>query len=234
MNRTTLDPKAIEALMGSAVFKAAQAEQDAQRVAAHRAAVDALAAHERDTAAIDAARQAAEQARKKFEPAQAAYVKALQALSEAEAHLREVTWSRQHQTGRLERQAATHLPGIVQELDRALYDVPGDIRSGFKVKAHKTPLLMGGTSVTTATNAGEIQAAVDFVASIRAGLRELETHPMSEAEIVERLREDCARLCELAAEAGAMVRHLLPELLRGAGPVERPEREGKIVAFAKR
>ena len=108
-----IDPKQLEVLIGSDVFKQAQATADAKRIAAHRAAVDALLTHEADTTALEAARAAVDEARRKLEPVEAAYRKARIELAERESHLQSLAWSREHLAGRLRHEAARHLPEIV-------------------------------------------------------------------------------------------------------------------------
>jgi hypothetical protein len=227
--RTTIDQKQLEALMASEVFKRVQIDADEKRVAAHQAAVDALLTHEADTAAIDTARAAVDEARRKFEPIETTYRKAAYALHEKESSLKDLTWSHEHTCGHLRKDAASHLPPNVGELDRALYFIAHEIRAEFKSRVNQVPMFMGGNRERITDNNAQVDAALACVESLRVTIAEMAIQPMAEAEIKARLSAECAGLVELAHEAGAMVRHLLPEELRGPGFVDKPEFKGPRV-----
>jgi hypothetical protein len=229
MNLTKFDPKQLETLLTSDVFKRVQIDADEKRMAAHQIAVDDLLARETDTAAIDAARAAAAEARRKFEPIETTYRRAAYSLHEKESSVKDLTWSHEHTCGQLRKDAASHTPPIVGELDRALYFIACEIRGAFKSRVNQVPLLMGGNRERITHNTAQVDAALACVESLRVTLEEMAIQPMASEAIRARLSAESDKLCELAHEAGTMVRHLLPEELRGPGFVDKPEFKGPRV-----
>jgi hypothetical protein len=224
-----IDPKQLEVLIGSDVFKQAQAAADAKRIAAHRAAADALLAHEADITALEAASAAVDEARRKFEPVAATYRKASIALNEKESDLQSLAWSRDHVASRLRHEAARHLPAIVAATESALYFCAHEIRNSLSVQTSTERDWTGGARPRYSDNSTAVGAALAQLESLRELLDRLALEPMPAQEIVAALSTEAGRLIGLAKACGASIAHHLPAELRPGLFVEKPDRQGPYI-----
>jgi hypothetical protein len=224
-----IDPKQLEVLIGSDVFKQAQAAADAKRMEAHRAAVDKLLAHESDVAEIDAARAAVDEARKKFEPVATSYRKASFALADKEENLRDLERSHEHTASRLRHAAARHLPAIVPTTEWALNFAAHEVRNSLTVQAVAERNWNGASRNRYESNAADVDAALVQVEKLRELLAEFALDPAPAESIRQRLATEAGRLIDLAKQCGAAVAHHLPAELRPGIYVEKPERQGPYI-----
>jgi len=232
--RITIDPKKLEVLMASDVYKAIQTAADEKRVAAHRAAVDALLAKQSDTAAITAARTAFEEARAKFEPIEANYRKARIALSAKESNLRDLEWSHDHTGNRLRNVAASHLLPVVHATESALHFAAHEIRNALNVQTTAQRDFRGAYQNRYESNQAAIDEALAQVQTMRELIDRFTFEPLPETEIIELLSTEARRLIELAKVCGAMVAHHLPAEIRHGLYIEKPEsKERKVFVLPR-
>lgn len=219
----------LEVLLNSEIYKDVLRQADAKRLAAHRAAVDALLEFEADSAKLDECIAAIGKARKEFELRQIAYNKALAGLIHAEAERVETSLSRESISGRLRTEAAKHAPEVLRRFDAALHQISAAIRAAYTRHSHHEPLTIGGTRAVHSDNLAQVDAAIAQADACRELIAELEVRPMPHDELLALLSADVAKLIRLAEETGALVAFWLPEELRAGSLAERPEREGEYV-----
>lgn len=226
---STLDPKQLENLMASDVFRQAQAAADAQRVEAHQAAVDALLEHESDIAELTSAQDATEAARRELLPAESAYLAARRKHAAAVAVEMRIAACRENRANALRAEAVKHTPDILRRFDAALYLARSIILSAFTSREHYQPTMFGGFRTTITDNSRDVDAALDQVETCRELVAELEIQPMPGDEIHKLLNAESAKLVNLAKEAGVSLIFWLPEELRQGALAEKPERQGPYI-----
>jgi hypothetical protein len=224
LNTNETEKSALAVLLKSDAMRSALAAEESKRLALHRTAADALLEFEADAKELETAAAQVEEARAKLSPLEKSYKEAAHSLLMAESNLRDRTSTHDQTAGRLRKEAAALLPAIVHRTEAALAAVAHDIRNGHTIHPRIDRLITGGRRTVYETNGEKIEAALGQVEAMHELMDRLIFEPMPEAEIIQMLSTEAARLMQLSKDAGVHIAYHLPQEIRPGVVAEKPER----------
>jgi hypothetical protein len=226
-NTTTNEAQAqaLAVLLKSDAMRSALAAEESKRLALHRTAADALLEFEADASELENAAAQVEEARAKLSPLEKSYKEAAHSLLMAEGNLRDRTSTHDQTAGRLRKEAAALLPAIVHRTEAALAAVAHDIRNGYTIHPRIDRLITGARRTVYEANGEKIDAALSQIQAMHQLIEgRLTFEPMPEAEIIQMLSTEAARLMQLSKDAGVNIAYHLPQEIRPGVIAEKPER----------